>query len=427
MKVQIVTLGCARNETDSEELAGRLAAADIGLVDDEDDADLVLVNTCGFIDAAKKDSIDVILAAGKPVVAVGCLAERYGAQLAAELPDVTVWGFDAYPGIADRLRELAGEQPPRRPARKLELATPIVQPESTFARELLRHSRSAPLKIATGCDRRCTFCAIPGIRGRFHSRPIAEVVAEARWLAAQGIAEVVLVSENSTSYGKDLGPGEDLVALLRALEAVEGLAWVRVVYLQPAETRPQLIEQIANSRVPYFDLPFQHVSPAILKRMRRYGDTEQFLGLLAKIRAVNPRAGVRSNFIVGFPGETEAELELLAEFVNAAELDAIGIFGYSDEEGTEAHALDGKLPQGEINARVDWLADITEEAVAQRAERRVGERVEVLIDYDGSARAAHQGDDDGSTTIENPMPGTLGCAIVTANEGVDLLARMITR
>ena len=291
----------------------------------------------------------------------------------------------------------------------------------------------APLKIASGCDRRCTFCAIPAFRGAFVSRRPADLVAEAGWLADDGVRELLLVSENSTSYGKDLGDLRLLEKLLPQLAAVEGICRVRVSYLQPAEVRPGLVEVLAGTPgvAPYFDLSFQHASGSVLRSMRRFGDRERFLQLLAQVRRLAPVAGVRSNFIVGFPGESEQDFEELQAFLAEARLDAIGVFGYSDEDGTEAASLAGKLPEEEVARRVEELAGLADELMAQRAAERIGERVEVLVDevletgrYLG--RAAHQAPEvDGSTELTSDQPagpGDLISAVVTGSDGVDLVA-----
>jgi MiaB/RimO family radical SAM methylthiotransferase len=285
---------------------------------------------------------------------------------------------------------------------------------------------AAPLKLASGCDRRCTFCAIPAFRGAYVSRRPAEVLEEARWLAGQGVREIILVSENSTSYGKDLGDLRLLETLLPELAAVEGVERVRVSYLQPAELRPGLLETIATTPgvAPYFDLSFQHASGPLLRRMRRFGDTERFLGLLERIRELAPEAGVRSNFIVGFPGETEEDVDELARFLTEARLDAIGVFGYSDEEGTEAAGFTGKVEPDEVAARVADLSVLAEELTAQRAEERLGQAVEVLVEEPGEGRAAHQAPEiDGVVTLKGDAPvGEIVAARVVEAMGVDLLA-----
>ncbi len=452
-RVSLTTLGCARNEVDSEELAGRLAAAGFRLVEQGASADVAVVNTCGFVASAKKDSIDTLLAAGDggaKVVAVGCLAERYGEQLAEQLPEAdAVLGFDAYASLPASLAAvLAGERPASHTPgdrRKLLPISPVeraraVEPAQidiglpghaggpAVVRRRLDDSPVAPLKLASGCDRRCSFCAIPSFRGAFVSRRPSDVLAEARWLADHGVRELVLVSENSTSYGKDLGDLRLLETLLPELAAVDGVERVRLSYLQPAEMRPGLVEVLTGTPgvASYFDMSFQHSSPSVLRRMRRFGDTERFLDLLAQIRAGDPTAAVRSNVIVGFPGETEADVAELERFLTAARLDAIGVFGYSDEDGTEAEQLPDHLPQHVVDERADRLTVLVEELTAQRAEERVGERVQVLVDgEDGEGRAAHQAPEvDGTTRLTGPRHplGALVEALVVASEGVDLVA-----
>ena len=479
LNVAVVTLGCARNEVDSEELAGRLEAGGFILVDDAEDADTVVVNTCGFVEAAKKDSVDTLLEAAdlkvehggraQAVVAVGCLAERYGKDLAESLPEAdAVLGFDDYPDIAAKLRAIVGGEVhhPHTPSdrRRLLPITPTERDASTISvpghqvevadvtdigagapatgpravRRRLDAGPMAPLKLASGCDRRCSFCAIPSFRGSFVSRRPSDVLQEGQWLATQGVKELFLVSENSTSYGKDLGDLRLLETLLPELSGIDGIERVRVSYLQPAETRPGLIEAIADTPgvVPYFDLSFQHASATVLRRMRRFGDPESFLGLLEQIRGLAPLAGVRSNVIVGFPGETEDDLQTLCDFLEAARMDVTGVFGYSDEDGTEAAAFgdDIKLDDDEIRARTEHVTALVEELNSQRAEERVGEEVVVLVEHVDpdddtvEGRAAHQGPEvDGTTLLtsaEGAKVGDLLTATVTGTDGVDLIARV---
>jgi ribosomal protein S12 methylthiotransferase len=452
--VSLVTLGCARNEVDSEELAGRLGAGGWTLTDGAD-ADVVVINTCGFIDSAKKDSIDTVLAAadtGKKVVAVGCLAERYGAELAESLSEAdAVLGFDSYADIAARLDDVAAGRPitahtprdrrtllPVAPAQRPAAVADVAVPghawlPSAITRTRLDDSPVAYLKLASGCDRRCTFCAIPTFRGSFVSRLPADVLAEAQWLAATGARELVLVSENSTSYGKDLGDLRALEKLLPDLAAVDGVDRIRVSYLQPAELRPALLEALATTPgvAPYFDLSFQHASAPVLRRMKRFGSTESFLDLLARVREFVPDAGARSNVIVGFPGETEADVAELERFLTEARLDVVGVFGYSDEDGTDAAGFDDKLPANVIAARVERVTAVAEELMSQRAEDRVGTRVEVLVeetDNDLVGRAAHQGPDvDGTTRLVGAAAvrrGQFTSAFVIDSEGVDLVAEV---
>jgi ribosomal protein S12 methylthiotransferase RimO len=469
-RVALLTLGCARNEVDSEELAARLTAGGWRVSTDGAEADVVLVNTCGFVASAKQDSIDTLLAAadtGAKVVATGCMAERYGRELADTLPEAdAVLGFDHYPDISTRLGEvLEGrkiESHVPRDRRTLLPLTPVERRTATdvvvpghlavdehtpahlrgVLRQRLDASPVASLKLASGCDRRCAFCAIPAFRGAFVSRTPDEILAEAEWLARSGVRELVLVSENSTSYGKDLGDPRLLEKLLPQLAAVSGIVRVRASYLQPAETRPGLVEVLATTPgvAPYFDLSFQHASEPVLRRMRRFGSTERFLDLLASARALAPDAGARSNVIVGFPGETRADVDELVRFLEGARLDAVGVFAYSDEDGTEAATLPGKVRADTIRRRYQRVADLVEELCAQRADDRVGSTVEVLIDsVDGGGspdgvevegRAAHQAPEvDGSMTLvagglalDTLRPGDLVTARVTGSSGVDLVA-----
>jgi ribosomal protein S12 methylthiotransferase RimO len=455
LSVAMVTLGCTRNEVDSEELAGRLSAGGFRLVSDPAEADTVVVNTCGFVEQAKKDSVDTLLEAAdlketgraQAVVAVGCMAERYGKELADSLPEAdAVLGFDDYPDIAAKLRAIVSGEAhhPHTPSdRRLLLpispverdASAVSTPGFDELRARLDDGPWAPLKLASGCDRRCTFCAIPSFRGSFVSRRPSDVLHEAQWLAQQGVKELFLVSENSTSYGKDLGDLRLLETLLPALAAVDGIERVRVSYLQPAETRPGLVEAIAGTPgvAPYFDLSFQHASNAVLRRMKRFGDPDSFLGLLDRVRTLAPTAGVRSNVIVGFPGETEEDLEILCDFLVAARLDVTGVFGYSDEDGTEAAAFPDelKLDEDEVRARFEHVQSLVEELNAQRAEERIGEYVDVLVeslDGDATGRAAHQGPEvDGTTTVlgATAAVGDIVRAEVVATDGVDLVAKAV--
>ncbi|MBI3429874.1 MAG: 30S ribosomal protein S12 methylthiotransferase RimO [Actinobacteria bacterium] len=456
--VAVVTLGCARNEVDSEELAGRLAADGWTLVDDVQSAEVALVNTCGFIESAKKDSIDALLEANslkgngvtRSVVAVGCMAERYGEELAHALPEAdAILGFDDYRDISARLRSIvAGEKHiPHIPRdrRALLPITPIERiavKEAEFAssvgaggslfRKRLGTAPWAPLKIASGCDRRCSFCAIPYFRGSFVSRRPTEIIEEARWLAAEGVSELFLVSENTTSYGKDLGDLRLMERILPELAHIESVQRIRLSYLQPAEMRPSLLQaMISTSKVaPYFDLSFQHASGSVLRRMRRFGDSEKFLHLIAQIRALAPEAGIRSNFIVGFPGETEEDYQELVNFITRAKLDAVGIFGYSDEDSTEALNLGGKIDADLIRKRVETLSTVADDLISERARQRVGEEVLVLIEDSEfqEGRAAHQGPEvDGTTSFigTNFAVGeyVLGRAIDSL--GADLIAESV--
>ena len=443
--VALVTLGCARNDVDSEELAGRLAADGWTLVTDPSEADVAVVNTCGFIESAKKDSVDALLEAhalkghGKTqaVVAVGCMAERYGKELADALPEAdAILGFDDYVDISARLNTIisGGHVQAHTPKDRRSLL-PIAPSERTSVkapqRTRLDTAPISPLKIATGCDRRCAFCAIPIFRGAFVSRRPTEILDDAHWLVSQGVSELFLVSENTTSYGKDLGDMKVLEKLLPELAAIDGVERIRLSYLQPAEMRPSLLQAMVSidKVIPYFDLSFQHASGTVLRRMRRFGDGEKFLHLIDQIRALAPQAGIRSNFIVGFPGETEEEYQELVDFINEARLDAIGVFGYSDEDKTEALTLEGKLDEDLIHQRTEGLSTLVDELLLQRAEERIGEQVRVLIEDAElqEGRSEHQGPEvDGSTFIQSRNKYRVGeyvNAVVTDVAGADLVAQ----
>jgi len=445
--VAVVTLGCARNEVDSEELAGRLAADGWTLVEDVESAEVALVNTCGFIESAKKDSVDALLEANslkghgvtRAVVAVGCMAERYGNELAEALPEAdAILGFDDYKDISARLQSIvAGESHTSHVPRDRRALLPIAPVDRADARESEEFSRKrlgtapwAPLKIASGCDRRCSFCAIPYFRGSFISRRPTDIIKEARWLAENGVTELFLVSENTTSYGKDLGDLQLMEKILPEIAALPGVERVRLSYLQPAEMRPTLMQAMiaTDKTAPYFDLSFQHTSPTVLRRMRRFGDSEKFLHLINQVRALSPEAGIRSNFIVGFPGETQEDFDDLADFITKAKLDAVGVFGYSDEDNTEALDLPDKVDADVIAQRVETLSSLADEMVSLRAQARIGENVRVLIEDAElqEGRAAHQGPEVDGTTSFIGTDFTVGQyvdAVVIDSMGADLVAK----
>ena len=457
--VALVTLGCARNETDSEELAGRLAADGWVLVSDPAKAEIAVINTCGFIESAKKDSVDALLEAHslksngitKAVVAVGCMAERYGNELASALPEAdAILGFDDYQDISARLstiidggkitthtpkdrRTLLPIAPADRAEKKAAAQIDGPSPLGTVLRKRLDNAPIAPLKIASGCDRRCSFCAIPYFRGSFVSRRPTEIIEEAKWLADNGVSEIYLVSENTTSYGKDFGDLKLMEKMLPDLSKIDGIKRIRLSYLQPAEVRPSLLQAMVSvdKVVPYFDLSFQHANGDLLRSMRRFGDGEKFLHLISQIRALSPTAGIRSNFIVGFPGESDAAFMDLIEFLSEAQLDAIGVFGYSDEDKTEAETLPNKVAPEIIAERVSELSTLVDELITQRSEMRIGEKISVLIEDEAEqeGRAEHQGPDvDGSTFVKSRNKYRVGDyvdAVVSDVAGVDLIAQVI--
>ena len=463
--VALVTLGCARNDVDSEELAGRLAADGWTLVDDAAHAQVAVINTCGFIESAKKDSVDALLEAHslkgngitQAVVAVGCMAERYGNELATALPEAdAILGFDDYQDISARLNtiisggSIAAHTPkdrrtllPIAPADRADarakdaIARPAPHGQGArILRQRLDRAPIASLKIASGCDRRCSFCAIPIFRGSFISRRPTEILDEAKWLVDQGASEIFLVSENTTSYGKDFGDLKVLEKMLPDLAAIDGIERIRLSYLQPAEMRPSLLQAMISvpKVVPYFDLSFQHASGTVLRRMRRFGDSEKFLHLIDQIRALSPEAGIRSNVIVGFPGETPEEYQELVDFISRARMDAVGVFGYSDEDQTEALTLENKVEEDVIRHRVEELSSIVDELLNQRAEERIGQSVRVLIEDAElqEGRSEHQGPEvDGSTFISFTLGraqfkvGEYVDAVVTGTDGADLIAQAL--
>jgi ribosomal protein S12 methylthiotransferase len=383
----VETLGCPKNQVDSEKLIGTLLADGMEPTTEPDLADLVVVNTCAFIDAARQESIDTILALderrreGARLVVTGCMAERYGSELAEALPEVDqIAGF----GVP-----IATPEAPA-PARKLIPVAAAPLPELDLL-NLSRPPAAAPwayVKIAEGCDRTCGFCAIPSFRGPQRSRDVDQILAEVDQLGAR---EIVLVAQDLASYGKDR-PGElgagSIVPLVRAVAA--RVDWVRLLYLYPSDLTDELIDAVCDTGVPYFDLSLQHVSKPLLRRMRRWGDGERFMRRIADIRRRQPDAAFRSNFIVGYPGETEADHDQLLAFVEEAQLDWCGFFAYSAEEGTYAYDLDGTVPDGLVAERLAELRELQDEITARRRDEMIGREVTVLVDEPGVARSARE-------------------------------------
>ena len=381
----VETLGCPKNQVDSDKLVGTLLADGMTATDDPTKADLVVVNTCAFIDEARRESIDTILALeeqrkkGARLVVTGCMAERYGSELAEALPEVDqVAGF----GV-----------PVNVPATKGKRLIPVSStPIPTLdLLNLPRPASASPwayVKIAEGCDRNCGFCAIPSFRGPQRSRDVQSILDEVQQLQVQ---EIVLVAQDLASYGKDrpgeLGAGA-IVPLVRAVSAV--VPWTRLLYLYPSDLTDELIDAICDTGVPYFDLSLQHVSKPLLRRMRRWGDGERFLRRIADIRAREPHAAFRSNFIVGYPGETEADHDELLRFVEAAELDWCGFFAYSPEDGTYAASLDGAVDTGLMNERLAELRELQDGITAARSDATIGNVVTVLVDEPGVARSTRE-------------------------------------
>jgi ribosomal protein S12 methylthiotransferase len=437
-RVAIVTLGCGRNEVDSDQVAGALQAAGFHVVCDAESADCVIVNTCTFIEPAREESIDVILQAcdlDVPALVIGCMAQRYGRQLAEALPEAAaVIGFADYPRLPELVRQALGMPAVTGDRALLPLASaedPARPPTAAFPVRTSPRGPWAYLKIASGCDRVCTFCTIPSFRGRFRSRPLDELEAEARWLVSHGARELVCVSENTTSYGKDLPGGRrNQQELVRMFERVEGLERVRLLYLQPAELTEALLDAMAASPVVagYYDLSLQHASGPVLQRMARSGDAERFNELIASIRKRDPHASFRSSFIVGFPGETHADVAVLEQFLVEARLDWVGLFTFSREEGTPSAHLPGQVDPSEAQARRDQLLEVAELVAQECAERFVGRQLDVLIEeQDGDTAAGRSYREGPETDGEVRIPGCtapIGGMVpvrVQVTNGVDLV------
>jgi len=375
-RIALISLGCAKNLADSERLIGDLQAAGFELAEDLGEADLALVNTCGFIDPAKEESIETVLkVAGhkefgrlRGLMVAGCLVERYRENLERDLPEVDRWlSFRDYDAVVESARTLMG--------------LPQVRQLPT-RRVLLTPSAYAYLKISEGCDQKCTFCAIPGIRGRLRSRSIEENVADARLVAAQGVGEIDLVSQDTTAYGRDLYGRPRLLDLLRELTKIEGPHWWRVLYLYPSILREELIEEIAsNERIAsYIDMPLQHVSDKMLRAMRRGINGKRQRELLSMIRRVAPAAAIRTTLISGFPGETEGDHQELLAFVREGWFDRLGVFAFSREEGTPSHDLADQVPPELAEQRRAELMAAQQAIHWARNRERVGQELDVLIE-----------------------------------------------
>jgi ribosomal protein S12 methylthiotransferase len=419
----IETLGCPKNQVDSDKLTGTMLADGLVAAGAPEDADLVVVNTCAFIEDARQESVDVILAladrkAGHAeLVVTGCLAERYGDDLAEALPEAdAVAGF----GVPVTLGPTRGPGPASRGA------APV---PSLDLLNLPRPAAAAPwayVKVAEGCDRACGFCAIPSFRGRQRSRDLAAVVDEADVLAASGVREVVLVAQDLAAYGRDQGRGERrIVPLVEALAA--RVDRVRLLYLYPSDLTDRLVDAILATGVPYFDLSLQHSSGPLLRRMRRWGDGDRFLRRIEAIRARRPDAAFRSSFIVGYPGETEDDHDDLLRFVAAADLDWVGFFAYSAEDGTYAAGLDGDVAPDLVAERLAELRDLQDGITARHRDALIGSVVEVLVDAPGVARSHREAPEiDGIVAVPAGLPvGALVKVHVDGAAGPDLEASPI--
>jgi ribosomal protein S12 methylthiotransferase len=445
-KFSIVTLGCPKNEVDSEGLGGLLAAQGHQVIQSVEDAEVVLVNTCGFIDPARRETITETLelaelketAGLKGLILTGCLVARSADELNESLPEVDAFvDFAAYPRISDIVEDVAAgtleERIHGEPGTRFDPAwwdaTIAAAPRVRFGRAPWSY-----LKIAEGCDRGCTFCAIPLMRGKFRSRDVHTIETEARRLAEDGVTELSLVSQDSVMWGRDSGEG-NMAALLRRLERIDGLKRIRLMYLHPQGVTDRLIDSILESEVivSYFDLSLQHVAKPVLRGMGRWGGRERFDSIVSRIRNGDPLAGIRSTFIMGFPGETEDHARAVESFVSDTELDWVGVFTFSQEEGTRSYGMpeqvDAEVAR-ERSARVQGLADLTME---RRARSLVGSTFEVLVerfDLEESAwigRSKREAPEiDGEITVATDAPLHVGEYIdvrITDSVGADLVGK----
>lgn len=409
----IETLGCPKNQVDSDKITGLLVQDGLAAAGAPDEADLVVVNTCAFIEEARQESVDTVLAlrstaAEAELVVTGCMAERYGAELAEALPEADqVAGFGVPVSI--------GAKPSAAELPEFDLLN------------LPRPSAEAPwayVKIAEGCDRRCGYCAIPSFRGPQRSRSAEAIVAEVDGL---GVREAVLVAQDLASYGRDQGQGErGIIPLVESLR--HRVDWVRLLYLYPSDLTDSLIDAICATGVPYFDLSLQHVSRPLLAKMRRWGDGDRFAARIADIRQRQPEAVFRSNFIVGYPGETEADHDALLDFVAEVGLDWCGFFTYSAEAGTYATTLDDQVPAELAAERRRELAEVQDEITAAKRDQLIGREVEVLVDAPGIARSYREAPEiDGIVSVpEHLNVGQFHTVRVSDAHGPDLVAEAVS-
>lgn len=407
MKLFLISLGCTKNLVDSEMILGLSAKQGIKIVSSPEEADLLFVNTCGFIEAAKKEAIDTVLAMldyqkqGKKVVVTGCLVKRYKADLEQSLHEVDRYiGLDEYDQMGQILAELT-----QSPVFDQVELSPHVRLRST-------DKHLAYVKISEGCDNLCTYCAIPLIRGRFVSRPLLDIVKEVKAMISEGVKEIVLISQDTTRYGKDFKDGTTLVHLLAALTELEGLHKLRLLYLYPDEVSDALIDFIKHHKVvaPYFDLPIQHASDAILKKMNRRGDAKLLTTLVNKIRTEIPHATLRTTVICGFPGETQEDFDALLDFVKTARFDRLGAFAYSKEEDTKSYHFKGQISEKVKNARVSQILEAQRYISLSLNQDMIGKTVEVIVEgknadfYIGRSDAYAPDDIDGHIEIRSHLP-----------------------
>lgn len=426
-RVAFVTLGCPKNEVDSDRMAASLTAS-FDLVADIDDAGIVVVNTCAFIREATEESISVVLdvagewKAGQDdriLVVTGCMPSRYGDELTTSMPEV-----DAFVPVTDE-----GEL-----GRVLARLAGVPEPGEAIPSLRLTPGPSAYLQVSDGCHRACTYCTIPSIRGPYRSRHARDILAEARSLVDAGAKELILIGQDISSWGHDLADRPTLADLVRKLSAVDGLAWLRLMYVQPDEITPDLLEAMASSPVVcrYLDMPLQHASREVLRRMGRRGDASEYLRLIGTVRALLPGVALRTTLIAGFPGETRDDSKRLLDFVRDARLDYVGIFPYSPEEGTPAAEMPDQVPARTRLARAQRLRDTADEIGVEKVADLVGETLEVLVegvDEEGQTFGRHRGqapEIDGLVFLDRPCDtGRIVSAKIIDSLGYDLIAEVL--
>lgn len=391
IRVHLVSLGCPKNLVDSEVFLGRICQDGFQVTPEPDDADVLMVNTCGFIDAAKEESIQSILGmcdykeedSSKRVVVVGCLGQRYPEELAKEIPEIdAIIGLAEYGQMSQILTDLVGERPPADP--QVTVSEPNHPAYAEGSRLRLTDAHSTYLRTSEGCDNPCTFCSIPSFRGKFRSKPVDMLIEEARELVASGATELNLISQDLTSYGVDLYNDYELPRLLEELNDLSGVRWIRLLYAYPYRFTNNMIEAMRDldKVVNYLDMPIQHISDRMLKRMGRRMGKAGTVGLFSRLRERVPEMVLRTTFIVGFPGETDQDFSELVDFIEEFELERVGVFKYSDEDGTPAARMkeSDKIPAAVIEARQEELMLAQQKVAFAWNERRVGSEVEVLID-----------------------------------------------
>ena len=444
-KIGFVSLGCPKNLVDSEVMLGALKQQGYAITPHKEEADVLVVNTCGFIDSAKQESIDTILEMAelkvhgncKRLVVAGCLAERYRADIRKEIPEIDfVFGPDELGRILEAV-EIDTE--PNGDGIEID-ALYNSKEVPTIPRVLTTPSYLAYLKISEGCDHVCSFCAIPGFRGRFRSRTIPALVEESRRLADQGVRELVLVSQDTMAYGKDISLNDGITTLLRELAHLDGLRWVRFLYCYPNTISDNLIRLVAEEErlCKYFDIPYQHASRSVLERMMRGGSRDLYERQVERIRKLNPNAGLRTSFITGFPGETEDDFQEILRFIDNVQFDNVGVFLYSDEEGTGAFNLDGKIPRRTAVRRRNQLMKRQNAISRKKLRTMIGATVEVLLEGPSeesdlllAGRTETQAPDiDGHVLVNdtNDLPvraGQFHQVEITASTDYDLIGRIL--